>query len=166
MTRVEPATTGLDERESYRRWLEYHRETLLMKCDGLTPEQLGLRAVEPSTMSLQGLIRHMTEVERNWFLRTLAGESIPPIYYSDDDPDGDFDNLDPANVDEEMARYHETLERCREAEAAASSLDDTGIRRGEKVSLRWIMVHMIEEYARHNGHADLLRERIDGAVGD
>ena len=166
MTRVEPAPTGLDERESYRRWLEYHRETLLMKCDGLTPEQLGLRSVEPSSMSLQGLIRHMTEVERNWFLRTLAGESIPPIYYSDDDPDGDFDNLDPAKVDEEMARYHETLERCREAEAAAASLDDTGIRRGEAVSLRWIMVHMVEEYARHNGHADLIRERIDGTTGD
>jgi uncharacterized damage-inducible protein DinB len=137
-----------------------------MKCDGLTPEQLGTRAVEPSTMSLQGLIRHMTEVERNWFLRTLSGETIPPIYYSDDDPDGDFDNLDPARVDEEMAMYHETLERCREVEAAAASLEETGIRRGEAVSLRWIMVHMIEEYARHNGHADLIRERIDGVTGD
>ena len=138
----------------------------MMKCDGLTPEQLGMRSVEPSTMSLQGLVRHMTEVERNWFLRVFAGETTPPIYYSDDDPDGDFDNIDPSNVDDEMAMYHETIERCREIEATATSLDETGLRRGEPCSLRWIMNHMIEEYSRHNGHADLLRERIDGVTGD
>jgi uncharacterized damage-inducible protein DinB len=168
-TRVDPPLTGLDEREMLRAWLEYHRETLMWKCDGLSPEQLGLRSVPPSTMSLQGLVRHMTEVERNWFLRIFAGETAPPIYYSDDDPDGDFDNLDPTNVDDEMAMFLETLERCREAEAAGHSLDENGAveRSGEgPVSLRWIMIHMVEEYARHNGHADLLRERIDGATGD
>jgi uncharacterized damage-inducible protein DinB len=157
---------GVDERDMLRNWLEYHRETLLMKCDGLTPEQLGVRAVEPSTMSLQGLVRHMTEVERNWFQRVFAGETTPPIYYSDDDPDGDFDNIDPSKVDEEMAMFHETIERAREIEATAESLDETGLRRGEPCSLRWILVHMVEEYARHNGHADLLRERIDGTTGD
>ncbi len=166
MTRVDPPFTGEDERQSLRSWLEYHRETLMMKCDGLTPEQLGIRSVEPSTMSLQGLVRHMTEVERNWFLRVFAGETTPPIYYSDDDPDGDFDNIDPAAVDEEMAMYHETLERAREIEMTAASLEETGLRRGEDVTLRWIMIHMIEEYARHNGHADLLRERIDGTTGE
>jgi len=166
VTRVDPPMAGEDERTSLRSWLEYHRETLLMKCDGLTPEQLGLRSVEPSTMSLQGLVRHMTEVERNWFLRVFAGETAPPIYYSDDDPDGDFDNIDPSKVDEEMALFHETLERCREIETTAKSLEETGLRRGEPCSLRWIMNHMIEEYARHNGHADLIRERIDGTVGD
>jgi hypothetical protein len=124
--RVEPAMDGLDEREMLREWLDYHRETLLLKCDGLTPEQLGERAVAPSTITLQGLIRHMTEVERNWFLRVFAGETAPPIYYSDDDPDGDFDNLDPAKVDEEMAMFHETVERCREVESLAKSLDETG----------------------------------------
>ncbi|HEY6020700.1 MAG TPA: DUF664 domain-containing protein, partial [Candidatus Paceibacterota bacterium] len=115
---------------------------------------------------LQGLVRHMTEVERAWFLRTFAGETAPPIYYSDDDPDGDFDHLEPAKVDEEMAMFHETLERCREIEATAVSLDETGLRRGKPCSLRWIMLHMIEEYARHNGHADLIRESIDGRVGN
>ena len=170
MTRVDPPLTGLNERDMLRAWLEYHRETLLMKCDGLTPHQLAQPSVPPSTITLQGLIRHMTEVERNWFLRIFAGETAPPIYYSDDDPDGDFDNIDPAKVDEEMAMFHETLERCREVEEGASSLDENGAveRSGGRgpVSMRWILVHMIEEYARHNGHADLIRERIDGAVGD
>jgi len=164
--RVEPAMDGLDEREMLREWLDYHRETLLLKCDGLTPEQLGEHAVAPSTITLQGLIRHMTEVERNWFLRVFAGETVPPIYYSDDDPDGDFDNLDPAKVDEEMAMFHETVERCREVESLAKSLDETGQHRDGPCSLRWIMNHVIEEYARHNGHADFLRERIDGTTGD
>jgi uncharacterized damage-inducible protein DinB len=152
-----------------RAWLEYHRETLAWKCDGLTAQQLAERSVPPSSMSLLGLIRHMTEVERNWFLRVFAGETAPPLYYSDDDPDGDFDTIDPANFDLEMAMFYETLERSREAEAAATSLDENGaVERGERgpVSLRWIMIHMIEEYARHNGHADLLRERIDGTTGD
>ena len=166
MTRVDPPMADVDERDMLRNWLEYHRETLMMKCDGLTPEQLGQRAVEPSTMSLQGLVRHMTEVERNWFQRVFAGETTPPIYYSDDDPDGDFDNIDASKVDEEMAMFHESIERAREIEGTAASLDETGLRRGEPCSLRWIMIHMIEEYARHNGHADLLRERIDGTTGD
>ena len=170
MTRVDPPFTGLNERDMLRSWLEYHRETLLMKCDGLTPEQLTERSVPPSSMSLLGLVRHMTEVERNWFLRIFAGETAPPLYYSDDDPDGDFDNVDPSKFDDEMAMFYETLERCREAESVAKSLDENGAveRSGGRgpVSLRWIMIHMIEEYARHNGHADLLRERIDGTTGD
>src|SRR3954452_18791945 len=156
-TRVDPPMAGTDERQSLRDWLEYQRETLLMKCDGLTPEQLGRRSVEPSTMSLQGLVRHMTEVERNWFQRVFSGETAPPIYYSDDDPDGDFDNIDPSKVAEEMAMFHETLERVRDVEAAAANLDENGAveRSGGRgpVSLRWILVHMVEEYARHNGHA-------------
>ncbi|HEV3227305.1 MAG TPA: DinB family protein [Acidimicrobiales bacterium] len=168
--RVDPPLTDLGERDMLRAWLEYHRDTLLMKCDGLTPAQLGLRSVEPSTMSLQGLVRHMTEVERNWFLRVFAGVTAPPIYYNDDDPDGDFDNLDPDEVDDEMAMFHETLERCREVEAAAATLEENGAVHASHgrgpVSLRWIMIHMVEEYARHNGHADLLRERIDGITGD
>jgi uncharacterized damage-inducible protein DinB len=168
-TRVDPPLTGLNERDMLRAWLEYHRETLVLKCDGLTPAQLAERSVPPSSMSLLGLVRHMTEVERNWFLRVLAGETAPPLYYSDDDPDGDFDTIDPSKFDDEMAMFYETLERCREAEATVGSLDENGaVARGDRgpVSLRWIMIHMIEEYARHNGHADLLRERIDGTTGD
>src|SRR3954469_15069261 len=126
MTRVAPPLAGEDERTSLRSWLEYHRETLLMKCDGLAPEQLGERSGPPSPMSLQGLVRHMTEVERNWFLRVFAGETAPPLYYSDDDPDGDFDNVTPEGFDIEMAMFHETLERCREAEAVVTSLDENG----------------------------------------
>jgi uncharacterized damage-inducible protein DinB len=169
-TRVDPPLTGLNERDMLRAWLDYHRETLVWKCDGLTPEQLAEKSVPPSTMSLLGLVRHMTEVERNWFLRVFAGETAPPLYYSDDDPDGDFDTIDPSKFDDEMAMFYETLERSRETEATATSLDDDGAveashKRGP-VSLRWIMIHMIEEYARHNGHADLLRERIDGVTGD
>jgi uncharacterized damage-inducible protein DinB len=169
-TRVDPPLTGLNERDMLRSWLEYHRETLVMKCDGLSPQQLAERSVPPSSMSLLGLVRHMTEVERNWFLRVLAGETAPPLYYSDDDPDGDFDSIDPSKFDDEMAMFYETAERAREAEAGAGSLDENGAVEASHgrgpVSLRWIMIHMIEEYARHNGHADLLRERIDGATGD
>ena len=149
-------------------WLEYHRATLEQKCSGLSAEQLVERSAPPSTMSLLGLVRHMAEVERNWYRRCFAGEEdAGPIYYSDDDPDGDFDNVDASGVAEGFATWHEECEHARELVADAS-LDarSVGTRDGESVSLRWIITHMIEEYARHNGHADLLRERIDGATGE
>jgi uncharacterized damage-inducible protein DinB len=155
-----------DERDMLVSWLDYHRATLAMKCDGLDDAQLRQRAVPPSSLSLLGLVRHMAEVERNWFRRVLGGEDAPPRYYSDDDPDGDFDRVDDADVQEAWATWRSDCEHARRAVAAAPSLETTGLRRGEPVSLRWILVHMIEEYARHNGHADLLRERIDGTVGD
>lgn len=155
------------ERAMLNHWLEYHRATLAMKADGLNAAQLRERAVPPSTLSLLGLVRHMAEVERSWFRRTLAGEDAPPMTYSNDDPDGDFDNIDDADVDEAFAVWHRECEAARNNVAAAVSLDVKGTRHtGEAVSLRWIMLHMIEEYARHNGHADLLRERVDGATGE
>jgi uncharacterized damage-inducible protein DinB len=154
------------ERAMLDAWLDYHRATLAMKCDGLNDAQLRERSAPPSTLSLLGLVRHMADVERGWFRRVLAGEDAPPIFWSDDDPDGDFDNVDTADVAEGFATWRSECERARQAAAAAPSLEVTGLRQGEPVSLRWILVHMIEEYARHNGHADLLRERIDGAVGD
>jgi hypothetical protein len=135
------------ERAMLDAWLDYHRATLAMKCDGLSDAQLRERAVPPSTLSL------------------LGGGDAPPLYWSDDDPDGDFDNVDTADVADGFAVWRSECEWARQATAAAS-LETTGLRRGEPVSLRWILVHMIEEYARHNGHADLLRERIDGTVGD
>ena len=153
------------ERAMLDAWLDYHRATLAVKCDGLHDAQLRERAVAPSTLSLLGLVRHQAEVERGWFRRTLGGEDAPALYCSEDDPDGDFDNVDTADVAEAFASWRAECEHARQAVAAAPSLDVTGQRRGEPVSLRWIMVHMIEEYARHNGHADLLRERIDGTVG-
>jgi uncharacterized damage-inducible protein DinB len=164
--RSEPAYR-LGERAMLDGWLDYHRATLASKCAGLTDSQLRERSVPPSTLSLLGLVRHMAEVERGWFRRTLAGEDAGPIYYSDpDDPDGDFDNVDTADVDEAFATWGAECDHARELANAAADLEVAGDRRGETVTLRWILTHMIEEYARHNGHADLLRQRIDGAVGD
>jgi uncharacterized damage-inducible protein DinB len=154
------------ERPALEAWLEFHRATLVLKCAGLTAEQLATRSVPPSTLSLLGLVRHMTEVERGWFRRTLEGEDAPPLYYTDDNEDGDFDDVDPARADDDLARFEAELDAVR-AVAGRHSLEDVGTsRRGKQVDLRWIYLHMIEEYARHNGHADLLRECIDGATGD
>jgi len=162
--RAEPPFV-LPEREMLESWLDYHRATLLWKCEGLSDEQLKRRSVEPSTMSLLGLVRHMAEVERNWFRRVLAGEDAPGVFYDDDNPDGDFDLVDRADVASDLEHFDNEVAAAR-AIAAAHQLDDTGIRHGEPCSLRWIYAHMIEEYARHNGHADFLRERIDGVTGD
>ena len=162
------------ERAALDAWLEFHRATLLVKCAGLTPQQLGERSVPPSAMSLRGLVRHMADVERNWYRRVLAGQDAPPLYWTDADPDGDFDGVgrdgdDPGTaLPAELATLAAEVAAAREIAAGFASLDDVGAapRHGELVSLRWVQLHMIEEYARHNGHADLLRERIDGATGD
>ena len=152
------------ERAMLDAWLDYHRATLLVKCAGLRDEQLKLRSAEPSTLSLLGLVRHMTDVERGWFRRGVGrerGPQVAPIYYSDERPDGDFDEVDDADPAAAFAAYHDEVERCRAA-CAGVPLDEVA---GQH-SVRWIYLHMIEEYARHNGHADLLRERIDGVTGD
>lgn len=154
-----------DERTMLEAFLAYYRATLLHKCSGLTGEQLARREVPPSNLSLLGLVRHMAEVERAWFRRRFAGHDVGDVYCSDDDRDADFDDLDPAHAE---ADYDRLVAECRLADVAAAgaSLDDTFVHRDETYSLRQIYVHMIEEYARHVGHADLLRERIDGATGD
>ncbi len=156
-----------DERTMLDAWLDLHRDILLWKCEGLAPEELVRRSAEPSSLSLIGLVRHMAEVERGWFRRCLAAEEgIAPIYDYSGSDDADFDDVDPTTVEADLATYRADVEACREV-AARYALDDTGFgRRGKPISLRWIYVHMIEEYARHNGHADLIRERIDGATGD
>jgi uncharacterized damage-inducible protein DinB len=163
--RIDPPYVA-GERAMLESWLEYHRATLSWKCEGLDDAQLRQRAVPPSSLSLIGLVRHMADVERNWFRRVLGGENVPGIYWTDDDLDADFNDVDAADVQEAFATWRAECEHARRNAAAAASLDVTGQRRGEAVTLRWILVHMIEEYARHNGHADFLRERIDGAVGD
>jgi hypothetical protein len=163
--RREPAY-GLPEREMLEAWLEYHRATLAWKCDGLTHDQLREQAVPPSKLSLLGLVRHMADVERNWFRRALMGEEAPGLFFTPENLDADFDDVPTADVDEAFAAWEAECENARQTAAAAASLDVTGKRRGKDVTLRWIYVHMVEEYARHNGHADLIRERIDGAVGD
>jgi uncharacterized damage-inducible protein DinB len=166
MDRVIPSGDA-NEREMLEAWIDFHRATLSMKCEGLSLEDLRRRAVEPSALSLLGLVRHMAEVERSWFRRTLLGESAPPIWYTAESRDGDFE-VDDADVEEAFARWLEECEHSREVVAGAESLDVVSEQQpyGKPITLRWIMTHMIEEYARHNGHADLLRESIDGATGD
>jgi len=154
-----------DEKETLTAFLEWQRATLAQKSAGLTDDQLRERAAPPSTLSLLGLVRHMADVERGWFRRTLAQEDVAPLYYSDSDEDGEFDNVDTADVAEAFAAWDAECEQAREI-TSGHELDDTGRQRnGNLVSMRWILVHMIEEYSRHNGHADLLRQRIDGATG-
>ena len=152
------------EREMLEAWLDFQRDTLAVKCEGLTGDQLRERAVPPSSLSLLGLVRHMAEGERQWFKMVLGQERIPYHYYTDDDPEAEFD-VDEADVTEAFETWRAECADARERVAAAPSLDVTGTQDGKEFSLRWIMIHMIEEYARHNGHADLLRERIDGTVG-
>jgi uncharacterized damage-inducible protein DinB len=162
--RAEPPLAA-QEREMLEAWLDFQRDTLAVKCDGLTEGQLRERAVPPSSVSLLGLVRHMAEGEHQWFTMVLGGEQVPYPYYTDDNLDADFDDVDGADVAAAFETWRSQCVGARERVAAASSLDVIGTQDGRDFSLRWIMIHIIEEYARHNGHADLLRERIDGAVG-
>ena len=156
---------GLAERPMLEAWLEFHRMTLLLKCEGLNDVDRKRRPVPTSLLSLHGLIRHMGEVERNWFRRVLAREpDAPPIWYDPEIEDSELVPLDDADWYADLAAWQAECEVARRA-AAARDLDDTGLRRGQPCTLRWIYVHMIEEYARHNGHADIIRELIDGRVG-
>jgi len=159
-----------DERGMLQGWLDYHRDTLLHKCAGLAAEQLKTAAVEPSNLTLLGLVRHMAYVERSWFRRRVAGEDIDPLYCGPDNPDGDFDDVAAADPEADFATFRAEVDLADQA-AAGHGLDETFLRRRadggtDEVSVRWVYTHMIEEYARHNGHADLIRERIDGSTGD
>lgn len=164
--RIGTRSTG-DERAMLVDFLAAQRATLELKCAGLGAE-LASRAVEPSTLSLLGLVRHLADMERRWFRKVMAGADVPPRFSKDTDPDGDFDGAvpDPAVVAEAWAAWREEVAFADRFVAEAPDLDVAGEDswRGT-VSLRWVLVHMVEEYARHNGHADLLRERIDGARG-
>jgi hypothetical protein len=155
-----------DEREILTAFLDWHRETFASKCAGVPAERLSDRGVPPSGLSLHGLVRHLAGVERWWFRVQFAGEDVPLLYYSDDDPDKDFDDLD-GDVADALAVWRAECDRSRKIVAASPSLDRTGTHKasGRPISLRRILVAMIAEYARHNGHADLLRERIDGGTG-
>jgi uncharacterized damage-inducible protein DinB len=163
--RAEPGV--VDERAMLEGWLDYHRQTLLVKCAGLSAEQLRLRSVPPSSLSLLGLVRHMTDVERWWFRRCLRQEPVSARYWSDASPDGDFDEVDSADPEADFAAFADEVEAARRA-AEGRDLDETFRHppSNRQLSLRWVYAHMIEEYARHNGHADLIRERIDGTTGD
>ncbi|MFF9426383.1 DinB family protein [Streptomyces sp. NPDC014746] len=155
------------ERPLLAGFLADQRATLELKCAGLE-EELALRSAEPSTLSLLGLVRHLADVERHWFREVLAGEDVRPLFSSSDSPDGDFEDATagPRAVEEAWEAWRAAVAHSDRFTAEAPDLDVTGEDewRG-RVSLRWVLVHMIEEYARHNGHADLLRERIDGTRG-
>ncbi|MGK5498227.1 DinB family protein [Streptomyces sp. URMC 125] len=160
-----------DERATLEGWLELGRATLELKCSGLDDEQARRASVPPSPMTLTGLVRHMAEVERSWFQRVFAGLGVPWLY--GDGVGGGFDVGPEHGLEEALTTWRAQVARSRELTAGASLEDagllpeaDAGHLGGERrVSLRWILVHMIGEYARHNGHADLVRERIDGATG-
>jgi uncharacterized damage-inducible protein DinB len=153
-----------DERAVLDGWLDFHRATLLWKCEGLTFEQLTSRPVPSSRLSLLGLVRHLTDVERGWFLPFL-GEDATPLYSSDDAPEGDFEGVDGADAAGDLTRFGETVDAISDL-LRHRGLDEVEVDGDESYNLRWIMTHLIEEYARHNGHADLLREAIDGATGE
>jgi uncharacterized protein DUF664 len=167
--RPEPPLLG-DERATLRAFLDYQRATFAWKVGGLSSDQLRERSVPPSAMSPLGLVRHLGDVERSWFRRVLEGATdAPPRWYSEDNIDGDWDDVDDADVDAAFTYWEEECAHAREVEASFASLGDSAYHpRWERdVSVRWVLVHMIEEYARHNGHADLIRERIDGgAIGE
>ena len=166
--RARPAQDA-GEREMLTGWLEHHRGILIWKCEDLTAEQLRRRAVPPSSLSLLGLVRHMAEVERGWFRQVFLGEDVPDLYDRSADEDADFNDVDQADPAEAFTAFEQECAASRRVVAQAQSLDvlskQASERTGEPFSLRWIVTHMIEEYARHNGHADLLRECIDGSTG-
>ena len=157
-----------DERTTILAFLQWHRETLGLKWQGLTPAQLAEQAVGRSALSLLGLLRHAAESERFWFRQVMTGAEVSPLFSSASAPGSAFDvaNADAAMVTETWDAWRAEVAFADRFVATAPDLDATGDEPGEgPVSLRWVLMHMVEEYARHNGHADLLREQIDGVVG-
>jgi uncharacterized damage-inducible protein DinB len=155
-----------DERETLRAYLDFHRSTLAMKCDGLSDDDLRRASSPPSTLSLLGLVRHMAEVERTWFRKVVNAEDIPLVWSDAGDYQVAYD-ASMATRAEAFEAWQTEVKHSRRIEEAAESLDVTAHapRWGEDVSLRLVMIHVLLEYARHNGHADFLREAIDGTVG-
>jgi uncharacterized damage-inducible protein DinB len=156
------------EREVLLEYLRHFRLTFAMKCDDLTPEQMAMRSVEPSTMSLLGLLRHLAKVEHVWCRITMEGNDIPRLYGTDEDRDADFDGAvdDPAVVAEAWEAWRREVAHAEEFVERAESLEVMSTHpTRDRLSLRELLVHLIEEYARHCGHADLIRERIDGRTG-
>ena len=164
--RPKPVSSG-DERTQLETWLAFYRATLLKKCAHMTAENLARLPVEGSSMSLLGLLRHLTFVEQFWFERRFAGREVTPYYRLPDNSDAAWTNLDSATLDEVVALFNRACATSDEL-ARGHELDEFATFAGvdpDPVDLRWIYLHMIEEYARHCGHADLLRELVDGVTG-
>jgi uncharacterized damage-inducible protein DinB len=156
-----------DERTTLEDWLDFHRATLAAKCARLTEAQLRLAAVPPSSLSLLGIVQHMAQVERHWFRRVLAGEDVAPVTGTGPGPEGASDGfavVDTVSAEQVLAVWTAEMAQAR-TNAVAYALDERRRYRDWDTNLRSIYVHMIGEYARHNGHADLIRERIDGRTG-
>ncbi|MBD0741313.1 DinB family protein [Streptomyces sp. CBMA152] len=162
--RIHPSKMG-GERASLTSFLDYQRTTLAMKCQGLNGEQLKRKPIATSGLSLLGLVRHAAEVERSWFRMVLSAEQGKALWPAVDGVYGEF-LVEDADVDEAFAFWQEACAGSRAITDTFESLDDTVEFRGETISLRYVLTHMIEEYARHNGHADLLREAVDGVVDE
>jgi uncharacterized damage-inducible protein DinB len=154
-----------DEAVMLRGLLEWHRTTFLHKCAGLTAEQLAQCPIPQSNLSLQGLIRHLAKVERTWFRRRFGAEDIPALYSTVQRPDADFEDIDPANAEAEYAVLLAESQRAREITDGVPMQTVYTDNDGDKVSLRFLHIHMIGEYARHNGHADMIRQCVDGVTG-
>jgi hypothetical protein len=153
------------ERAMLQGFLDFGRQTLLLKCSGLTGVQLAEKAIPPSTLSLLGLVRHVTDVERTWFRRRFASEAVDNLYQQAGRPEAAFEDVDPDQAEQHIAAL---VAEWRAADRAVAhlSLDDIFVSdRWGPMSLRWAYSHMNSEYRRHNGHADMLRERIDGSTG-
>ncbi|HVQ90646.1 MAG TPA: DinB family protein [Mycobacteriales bacterium] len=154
-----------DERAMLQGFLNYGRNTLLLKCCGLTGAALVQRSIDPSTLSLLGLVRHVTEVERNWFRRRFGGEDVAGPYRRDDRPDAAFSDVVAGRAEQDIAGLVAEWHAADRA-VACLPLEHTFVsERWGEMTLRWAYLHMISEYDRHNGHADLLRQRIDGVTG-
>ncbi len=163
--RVHPPR-DVPEKQTLTAFLDYYRATLELKCEGLPDAELRRRGVPPSNLSLLGLVRHLAEVERHWFTHGVAGRPRQDIWCTTEHPDADFDDVDTADGAEAFQVWRTECATSR-ALTAERELNETFRNRNDvAISLRWVLVHMIEEYARHIGHADLLRERIDGATGN
>lgn len=167
----DPRDTGSSlrgERATLVEYLDHYRMTLEMKCDGLDAEQLARRSVLPSTLSLLGLVRHLAKVEHSWFRRVMGHDfDLPRLYWSEEDRDLDFNGAvaDDAVVEDAWASWRREVAHARRYVDTADSMDLLGTHPDGDLELREVLVHLIEEYARHVGHADLLRECVDGRTG-
>lgn len=171
MTDLPDVARAPDERAALTEMLDYYRAVMLRKTEGLSDEQLAIR-LEPSDLTIGGLLLHLALVEDSWFQMTFLGIDMgePWVGFDwDSDPDWEFHHADEFTRDVILAQYLGSIERSRRVVENTASLDVKAAHRTGNdgdINLRWILVHLIEEYARHAGHADLIRESIDGAKGD
>jgi hypothetical protein len=153
-----------DEVGLLRGWLAFHRDALAAKCNGLSDVQLVEQSAPPSSLSLLGLVRHMSEMERHYLDNSISGDQLPLHYVTDDEEEADIENLDASMVASSMSNWRAEIQRSNEILDQHPSFDDRTA--SGKRAIRWCVLKVLQEYARHNGHADIVRERIDGLRGE